>query len=294
MTINISVALTVYNGERYLTEQLQSIRDQELLPFEIVIVDDCSADASAAIIKDFDFGTIQCRYYKNEHNLGPVANFKKAIGLCTGNFIALCDQDDVWLPAKLKRLYEAMAVKNQWVPAVSFSDVSLTASNGTVIAASIFKEAWKIKPCNYTFKMLLIENVIIGCSCMINRKMQDEVLKMPTQGVMMHDHWIALIGNTLGEASFINEPLLLYRSHNASVTLKVPVTGLISKIKREFGIMHGYLEDNMQQAKQFKEVYYKDLSIKDKRTLNRFLKLGKMPFLIKRLYTKTLKMYVNK
>jgi len=294
MKINISVALTVYNGERYLAKQLQSIKDQVLQPIEIVIVDDVSSDNSEELIRNFDFGPIACRYYKNETNLGPVANFKKAIGLCSGSFIALCDQDDIWLPHKIKRLYEANLLKDQLKPVVSYSDASLIESDDTFTAKSVYKDVWKIKPANYGLKMLLVDNVIIGCSSLINSKMKDEVMKMPVQGVMMHDHWIALIANSFGETAFVNESLLLYRSHTGSVTEKIPLRGIISKIKTELQSKSNYLNNNIVQAKEFKNTYKSDISLADLKILNKFISLEKQPFAVKRLYTKLLKMYSNR
>ena len=294
MKIDISVALTVYNGELYLAKQLQSIKDQELQPIEIVIVDDVSSDGSDELIRNFDFGPIKCRYYKNEVNLGPVANFKKAIGLCNGSFIALCDQDDIWLPHKIKRLYEANLLKNQLKPVVSFSDASFIDSDDTFIAKSIYRDVWRTKPWRYGFKMLLVDNAVIGCSSLINSKMKDEVMKMPVTGVMMHDHWIALIGNSFGEAIFVNEPLLLYRSHSGSVTVKVPLKGIIAKFRAELEQKQGYFSQNILQAKLFSDTYQTDLNPAHLKILNKFINLEKQPFIVKRLYTKFLRMYSNR
>ena len=294
MNVNISVALAVYNGEPYLYKQLESIVRQELLPIEIIIVDDGSSDNSENIIRSFDFGSIKCKYYKNDINLGPIANFKKAIGLCAGDFIALCDQDDIWLPVKLKRSYEAMATKDQSKPVVCFSDVSLIESDDTLIAHSIYDDMWQIKPENYPFKLILIDNVVIGCTALINRKMQTALSKMPTGGILMHDHWAALIGYSFGEYSFIKEPLMLYRSHPASVTQKYTTAGLLTRIKNEVRKSAIYMDGNFKQGKLFKQVHYNDLSTHDKKVLDRFLEICKWPFVFKRAYAKMLKLKAHK
>lgn len=291
---HISVALAVYNGERFLEQQLISILNQELLPFEIVIVDDGSNDKSQKIVESFNYCSVKLRYYKNEQNLGPVGNFKKAIGLCTGDFIALCDQDDIWLPVKLNRLYEAVVTKNQDKPAVAFSDVTLIDSTGNIISTNLFKDIWKIKPPNYTFKLLLIDNVLIGCSCMFNKQMQVQITKMPVNGILMHDHWIALIGYSFGQYTYIADPLLLYRSHNESVTEKTPVSGIQNKIKAELQARRKYMQQNHQQAKHFKDAYLNQLSNAHRGDLDNFLTLAQGPFFIKRFYAKALKIYANK
>ena len=91
----ISVALASYNGGNYLKEQLESIYAQSLLPNEVIVCDDCSTDNSIEILNAYK--EKHClRYFINEKNLGFVKNFDKAISLCSGDYIALSDQDDVW------------------------------------------------------------------------------------------------------------------------------------------------------------------------------------------------------
>jgi glycosyltransferase involved in cell wall biosynthesis len=100
--MKISVALCTYNGTQYLALQLASIFFQTIPVNEIIVCDDGSEDDTLSIIDDFQKlhpGII--RFYQNEYNLGAKKNFEKAIGLTTGDFIFLSDQDDIWLPHKV-------------------------------------------------------------------------------------------------------------------------------------------------------------------------------------------------
>jgi glycosyltransferase involved in cell wall biosynthesis len=101
--VSISIAMTVFNGERYLDQQLESLNRQTLVADEIVITDDQSSDRSPEIIAAFQSRS-KCpvRYFRNETTLGWRANFLKACSLCNSDLIALCDQDDIWLPEKLQ------------------------------------------------------------------------------------------------------------------------------------------------------------------------------------------------
>src|SRR5580698_1985958 len=100
--MKLSVALCTYNGERFLPEQLASIREQSRLPDELVICDDASADQSVAIATRFaERAPFPVRIEANSRNLGSTPNFARAIELCNGDAIVLSDQDDVWLPDKL-------------------------------------------------------------------------------------------------------------------------------------------------------------------------------------------------
>ena len=120
----ISVALCTYNGAPYLGEQLQSIAAQTRRPDEVVIFDDGSSDDTvarrAAVRRD---GSFPVRVQVNPQNLGCRENFAACITACTGETIALSDQDDVWLPHKLERLTKAL--KEQPGAAFAFSDASL-------------------------------------------------------------------------------------------------------------------------------------------------------------------------
>src|SRR5258708_3925751 len=92
----VSIALCTYNGEAYLKEQLDSLIDQTYPNCEIIIVDDCSKDGTVDILKQYANEYTQIKLYINTENLGYTKNFEKAIVLCNGEYIALCDQDDIW------------------------------------------------------------------------------------------------------------------------------------------------------------------------------------------------------
>ena len=107
MKATISVALCTYNGERFLSRQLTSIQQQTISPYELIVCDDCSTDSTIEIVRAFAASVaFPVRITRNEHNLGFVANFERAIRLCRGDLIALCDQDDIWYPIRLERSLE--------------------------------------------------------------------------------------------------------------------------------------------------------------------------------------------
>ena len=98
----VSIALCIYNGERFLKEQLETLVNQTYKNIEIVAVDDCSTDSSVLILETYKAKYPFINIHRNARNLGYVKNFEKAISLCKGDFIALSDQDDIWDPDKIK------------------------------------------------------------------------------------------------------------------------------------------------------------------------------------------------
>lgn len=108
LDLKISIALATFNGARFLKEQLASLAEQTSLPSELVVTDDGSTDETQAILESFAcVAPFQVSFHRNDQRLGYGMNFLKAASLCSGDVIAFCDQDDVWLPAKLERLRKA-------------------------------------------------------------------------------------------------------------------------------------------------------------------------------------------
>lgn len=104
----VSVVMCTYNGERYLREQLDSIVAQTYPIHELIIQDDRSTDNTVGILQEYARKYPYIRLYRNERNLGFNQNFRQAILKATGDFIAVCDQDDIWLPEKIARQVEAI------------------------------------------------------------------------------------------------------------------------------------------------------------------------------------------
>jgi glycosyltransferase involved in cell wall biosynthesis len=102
--MRISIALATYNGERFLGEQLASLARQTLPPHELVVCDDGSTDRTVEVVEDFARAApFPVVIQRNEANLGFTLNFLQAAARSTGDVVAFCDQDDIWLPHKLQR-----------------------------------------------------------------------------------------------------------------------------------------------------------------------------------------------
>ena len=116
--MRLSVAMCTYNGEKYIREQLMSIRNQTLRIDEIVICDDCSEDDTVEIIENlirqYD---LPVRLHVNTWNHGYRKNFEQAICRCSGDIIFLSDQDDIWLPTKpLSAILTAIRIRSSSLP----------------------------------------------------------------------------------------------------------------------------------------------------------------------------------
>lgn len=217
MAIDISIVMCTYNGAAYLDEQLESIRLQTVQPRELVICDDGSLDRTPEIVKDFaKHVTFPVRYVVNAHRLGVTRNFAKAMREAKGQYIALCDQDDVWYADKLEKQMALMAATEKECgsdkPILVHSDLRVVSENRELINNSLFNyqklsPTW-IRPLD----TLLIQNFVTGCSVIVNRALVEVALPLPSRAVM-HDWWLALCASLFGEIRTLPEATIDYRQH---------------------------------------------------------------------------------
>ena len=217
MQERVSIAIATYNGARFLREQLDSLCSQSRLPDEIIVCDDNSTDNTVKILEEYHKKGI-LTYYVNETNLGVNGNFLKAISLCKGDYIAICDQDDVWLPHKIEKSLNKIREIEGGDYAVVFS-----AKNDIDADGNILRIKKPIKDyCGYSRTLLSPIETCQGCSLLINRKLADYVLEKYYQNpfnmdYLIYDAFISFTGALIGRKYDIGEPLLLYRHHNLNV-----------------------------------------------------------------------------
>ncbi|MGB7985355.1 MAG: glycosyltransferase family 2 protein [Terracidiphilus sp.] len=217
LPLRISVALCTYNGERYLREQLNSIASQTRVPYEVVICDDNSTDATLDIVESFvQSVSFRVRVEHNSFRLGSTHNFEKAIQSCTGDLIALCDQDDVWRPDKLS--VQAARLESDSSIGGLFSDASLVDSESNSMGRTLWQsidfrpDRQRQVQAGKTATVLLSQSVVTGATLMFRAELIPLVCPIPSSWV--HDGWIAWIIALHSKLDLIQEPLSSYRIHS--------------------------------------------------------------------------------
>ncbi|MGF1924826.1 MAG: glycosyltransferase family 2 protein [Bacteroidia bacterium] len=205
----ISIVVCTYNGELYLTEQLDSVVNQTYPNIEIIILDDCSTDGTVEIISKYVNRYPTVKFYRNENNIGYVKNFEKGITLSQGQFIALCDQDDIWDFDKLKLL--STQVKEA---ALIYHDSELIGTDGVSLNQKIsdrinMYQGHKIYP-------FLLYNCVSGHSMMFRTSLIQKIL--PIDPSYFHDWQIAIIAAENGGIRYLDMALVKYRQHHLSNT----------------------------------------------------------------------------
>lgn len=227
----ISIAMAVYNGERFIGEQLESLARQTRLPYELVITDDGSTDATEEIVRKFASEVpFPVKYFRNDLRLGYGDNFFAAAALCMGDLIAFCDQDDVWLDTKLD-----VCARSFDDPAVLLCIHSAAVVDGalrplgehfplirrSVVVGPLQTTPWTARP---GFSMIMRGNLLAlgDWGGRPDSHFASEKTLMP------HDDFAFFIASVAGSIAFIADTLALYRQH-ATNTCGVPKEGTISE-----------------------------------------------------------------
>lgn len=210
MSDRISVAMATYNGEKYLREQLESIYSQTRIPDEVVVSDDHSQDGTVAILEEYK-QTKGLKYVVNAEGLGVNKNFENAVRLCTGDYICISDQDDVWFPQKieisiekLKEIEGAERIPSLVSSAAQFTDKDLNKLPTTIPGHDIDM-----------FEESISGYFSQGSSLFLNRELIDMILPFPTEK-LLYDDYIGTSAACIGRKYYIAQLLMYYRLHGAN------------------------------------------------------------------------------
>lgn len=202
----ISVCIATYNGEKYIKEQLKSVLLQLSVNDEVVVSDDGSNDNTVELIQSFSDSRIKL-LLKNRFS-SPVRNFENALKHAKGDYIFLCDQDDIWFPGKVKTMLSYLKQYDLVV-----SDCKVVDADLNVISESFFSGRLSGKG----FWKNLIKNTYLGCCMAFRNEVLHYVLPFPDK-IAMHDIWIGLSVEMHGLSTFLPNQLMLYRRHGANAS----------------------------------------------------------------------------
>lgn len=218
----ISIALATYNGEAYIQKQMESLLNQTRPADEVIVIDDCSTDATVKLVTQFleDHALRNWKLYQNKENQGYKRNFYHALEYTTGDFIFLCDQDDFWLPQKLE-VMECICEKREDILSLSSSfrmvdpkgnPLDQKEATGWSNHGLVPMEVEKGELRQIPFSCILQYNLFPGCTTMIRRELKEKYLETSRQQ-MPHDWELNLLAGSEDGLYFYNEPLIDYCIH---------------------------------------------------------------------------------
>lgn len=226
--MNFSIAMATFNGARFLSAQLESFLHQTLLPSELVACDDGSTDATRDILASFaERAPFPVRVEHNEQRLGVSDNFFKAASLCSQDWIAFSDQDDVWLPEKLETVRATVAGEPGLLLVAHRALIVNDKLEGTgrVLAVPSARRL-TIVPA----RGQRIWHPPLGFTICFDAHL---VRDFPYQDrpIVTHDRWIYVLATSIGKVAYLPQPLALYRRHDANVSQFTPPVPLIHGLK---------------------------------------------------------------
>lgn len=199
----ISVCMATYNGEQYISEQIDSILAQLTDDSELIISDDGSSDNTVKIIKSYKDERI--RLIHGPQN-GVVKNFENAILHAKGEYIFLSDQDDVWMSNKVSTIMKCF--ENSRIECVLHDAIVVDGDRNEIMPS--FFEWRKVK---HGLLNNIVKNSYTGCCMAITKGLISKALPFP-EGIEMHDWWLGLISEKTASSFFLDNKLILYRRHS--------------------------------------------------------------------------------
>lgn len=268
----VTILMATYNGENYLLEQLESIRQQDYKDWKLVIGDDGSTDGTIEILTKFrESCTHSVEIIEHKPPTGSAkSNFIQLLKKADTSYIMFCDQDDIWEPHKIRVTLECMKglEKKEGIPILVHTDLAVLGEKG-VLSESFF--AYQNLPATGDLSSLIIQNCVTGCTVMINKCLQERMLQVrDDRKIIMHDYWAALIAEVYGEIGFVKEHTMYYRQHeNNSVGAKASQNPMYL-MKRLLQGRKNYKEqmrESMRQIGYFLHVYEKQYPIEAQKRL---------------------------
>ena len=277
-TDKIAILLATYMGENYIEEQLQSLLNQTYTNWIAYIHDDGSTDKTCEIIQS----------YAEKYADKFVIVYGKSTGGARNNFFFLmsqvrapyfmfCDQDDIWLPNKIETTYHEMKKiehkEQEQTPVLVFTELKVVDKHLNTIAEKM-SDYQGLDCKDVTLNHILAQNVVTGCTMMINSTLCDKMLQVKNKKhIIMHDWWAALIAVTYGKIVYIDESTILYRQHGENSIGASQATSFMYKLKKFFSSKENKkaLYRGRLQAQEFADVF----KLSKKHLIYQYAVLGK-------------------
>ena len=226
--MKISICLCTYNASKYLTEQLESLKKQTVKADEIIVCDDGSTDNTIEILNKYK-DILNIDLFINNLSLGVTKNFEKAVSLCSGDIIFLCDQDDIWENNKIEKMSSAFIDKN--VGLVLCNGILIDEKNKQIKNHTLRNSIGidKINKENFNFEILTNKLIFTGIAMAFRGDLKKYIL--PISANAFHDEWIGFICSYNSKVFFLEDNLVRYRIHKNQKVGIIYIKSLYEKYK---------------------------------------------------------------
>ena len=258
----IDILMATFNGEKYITEQIESVIAQRDGDWRLFVSDDCSSDSTCEMVRSLALRDERIHLIACGKKGGARDNFISLLSETDADYVMFCDQDDVWLDSKVSvlrgKLLELEQLYGKERPLMVFSDMKVVDSSLNVISDSFFRYEG-IDPARTKLEYVVAQAVAPGCTMLFNRSL----LELATQSfkgsleerdeIIMHDWWLMILVAAFGRVDYVSEPLALYRQHGGN---EVGASGF--SVGNYFGNFTGMVDSisrSVRQCRLFLNIY---------------------------------------
>ena len=257
----VCVLLSTYNGEKYLTEQIESLLKQSNVELSILARDDRSSDSTVSILKNFSEKYPNFKYYKGDNVRPAKSFFDLIINAPESDYYAFCDQDDVWDEDKLSIAVAMLEKEDNTKPNMYYSNLRIVDQD--LVFYRLSHETPSTQDSKYS---CLTEDMATGCTVVFNKKTAEYVKSGTPDYCSMHDTWIYMICKFFGTTVYDFEAHISYRQHGNNVVGtylgKKSMDIYVKRIKRLFDRK---LQPRYNNAQNFYKTFGDRLSSKDRK-----------------------------
>lgn len=225
----VGILMSTYNGEKYISQQIDSLLNQKGINIEIYVRDDGSKDKTKSIIQEYMKKYPCIHFIQDDKNLGPAGSFMELIyNTPDHDYYAFCDQDDIWKENKVIEAVRQIEEKGCKKPYLYCSNQML------YVDGQETNMRFNHEP-QHNLLCVVMHNYISGCTMVMNKQLRDIIIKQESrpssQTLRMHDTWIMLTANLFGEVIYDNNSYIDYRIHQNN-TVGLSNDSFLSKLKQ--------------------------------------------------------------
>ena len=212
----VTIALATYfPNVSFFIKQLESLDAQSYSNLEMIVCDDSADEKQFELITEVIQKTVQkipFTLFRNDSNKGSNKTFEFLTEKSNGDFIAYCDQDDIWLPEKIETL---MAIMEEQKVTLAYSDLSIIDENDKTTGRTLLNSSFRMKHVygDDAFSYLVENNSVTGCAMLIRSDIAKSSIPFPDYSMYLHDHWLAICAASKGSLSYTDTTLVNYRIH---------------------------------------------------------------------------------
>ncbi len=286
----IDILLATYNGADYIRAQIDSIINQTYTNWRLLVSDDGSTDGTVDIIQEYVEKDKRIVLVSNGRKYGSARdNFMGLMRKATADYVAFCDQDDIWKKNKLEITISVILANEKRLgsstPLLVYTDLQVVDKKLESIASSYYS-FMNINPLRSDLNELLVQNVVTGCTMLINNALRLLVLEtgaINDKRIIMHDWYMGIFASIYGQLIYVPQATVLYRQHgdNSVGATKFSVLRWIAGWKTNLASVSNSFDQAEVVLKGVKNTHHEMPKNQSMSLLREFLSIRHKPFFLR-------------